>query len=87
MVRVRRVQSNKSTLHDIVAAAGGAAAVAQSPSGGCARRPVGTYLYLHAVGVGKPVAVPGLARQGGERGTGSCDPRDKHLLGSHIWRV
>jgi hypothetical protein len=32
------------------------------PGGGCARRPVGTYLYLHAVGAGNPVAVPGLAR-------------------------
>jgi hypothetical protein len=26
--------------------------------------PVGTYLYLHAVGVGNPVAVPCLARHG-----------------------
>jgi hypothetical protein len=32
------------------------------PGRGCARRPVGTYLYLHAVGAGNPVAVPGLAR-------------------------
>jgi hypothetical protein len=32
------------------------------PGGGCARMPVGTYLYLHAVGVGNPVALPGLAR-------------------------
>ena len=32
------------------------------PGGGCARRPVGTYLYLHAVGAGNPIAVPGLAR-------------------------
>jgi hypothetical protein len=31
------------------------------PGGGCARRPVGTYLYLHAVGVGNPHAVPSLA--------------------------
>jgi hypothetical protein len=30
--------------------------------GGCARRPVGTYLYLHAVGAGNPIAVPCLAR-------------------------
>jgi hypothetical protein len=30
--------------------------------GGCARWPVGTYLYLHAVGAGDHVAVPGLAR-------------------------
>jgi hypothetical protein len=29
---------------------------------GCARRPVGTYLYFHAVGAGNPVAVPGMAR-------------------------
>jgi hypothetical protein len=29
---------------------------------GCARRPVGTYLYLHALGDGNPVAVPGMAR-------------------------
>jgi hypothetical protein len=32
------------------------------PGEGCARRPVGTYLYLHAVGVGNPIAVPCLAR-------------------------
>jgi hypothetical protein len=32
------------------------------PGGGCAHMPVGTYLYLHAVGDGYPVAVPGLAR-------------------------
>jgi hypothetical protein len=32
------------------------------PGGGCARMPVGTYLYLHAVCVGNPVVVPGLAR-------------------------
>jgi hypothetical protein len=32
------------------------------PGEGCARRPVGTYLYLHAVGVGNHVAAPGLAR-------------------------
>jgi hypothetical protein len=32
------------------------------PGEGCARRPVGTYLYLHAVGVGNHVAVLGLAR-------------------------
>jgi hypothetical protein len=32
------------------------------PGGGCARRPVGTYLYLHAVSVGNHVAVPCLAR-------------------------
>jgi hypothetical protein len=32
------------------------------PGEGCARRPVGTYLYLHAVGAGNPIAVPSLAR-------------------------
>jgi hypothetical protein len=32
------------------------------PGGGCARMPVGTYLYLHAVGAGNPIAVPSLAR-------------------------
>jgi hypothetical protein len=32
------------------------------PGGGCASRPVGTYLYLHAVGAGNPIAVPCLAR-------------------------
>jgi hypothetical protein len=32
------------------------------PGGGCARRPVGTSLYLDAVGAGNPVAVPCLAR-------------------------
>jgi hypothetical protein len=30
--------------------------------GGCARMPVGTYLYLHAGGAGNPIAVPSLAR-------------------------
>jgi hypothetical protein len=29
---------------------------------GCARRPVGTNLYLHAVGASNPVAVLGLTR-------------------------
>jgi hypothetical protein len=57
------------------------------PGGGCARRPVGTYLYLHAVGAGNPVAVPILARWGAERGTDSCDPRDQHLSGSPVRRV
>jgi hypothetical protein len=33
-----------------------------APGGGCARMPVGTYLYLHAVGVDNPVAVLGMAR-------------------------
>jgi hypothetical protein len=60
---------------------------AAGPGGGCARRPVGTYLYLHAVGDGNPVAVPCLARQGAERGTDSCDPRDQQLSGSHVRRV
>jgi hypothetical protein len=32
------------------------------PGEGCARMPVGAYLYLHAVGVGNHVAVPSLAR-------------------------
>jgi hypothetical protein len=32
------------------------------PGEGCARMPVGTYLYLHAVGASNPVAVPCLAR-------------------------
>jgi hypothetical protein len=32
------------------------------PGGGCSRRPVGTYLYLHAVGAGSPIAVPCVAR-------------------------
>jgi hypothetical protein len=32
------------------------------PGEGCARMPVGTYLYLHAVGVGNLVAVPCFAR-------------------------
>jgi hypothetical protein len=49
--------------------------------------PVGTYLSLHGVGVGNLVAVPCLARSGAERGTGSCDPRDQQLSGSHVRRV
>jgi hypothetical protein len=32
------------------------------PGEGCTRMPVGTYLYLHAVGAGNPIAVPCLAR-------------------------
>jgi hypothetical protein len=32
------------------------------PGGGCPRSPVGTYLYLHAVGASNHVAVPCLAR-------------------------
>jgi hypothetical protein len=46
-------------VHLVGAPAGGAAAAAHK---GCARKPVGTYLYLHAVGVGNPVAVPDLER-------------------------
>jgi hypothetical protein len=61
--------------------------LSNGPGGGCARRPVGTYPYLHAVGAGNPIAVPGLARWGAERGTDSCDPRDQHLSGSHVRRV
>jgi hypothetical protein len=49
--------------------------------------PVGTYLYLHAVGGGNPIAVPILAQQGAERGTDRCDRRDHHLSGSHVRRV
>jgi hypothetical protein len=44
--------------HQEEAPAGGA----ETPRGGCARMPVGAYLYLHAVGDGNPVAVPSLAR-------------------------
>jgi hypothetical protein len=32
------------------------------PGEGCARRPVGTYIYLHSVGASSHVAVPCLAR-------------------------
>jgi hypothetical protein len=52
-------------------------APAGSLGGGCARWPAGTYLYLHAVGVGnRHVAVLGLARWGAKRSTNSCDTRD-----------
>jgi hypothetical protein len=37
------------------------AAQRRRPRRGCCR-PVGTYLYLHAVGAGNPIAVPGMAR-------------------------
>jgi hypothetical protein len=43
------------------------------PGEGCARRPIGTYLYLQSVGAGNPVVVSCLARWGAKRGTGSCD--------------
>jgi hypothetical protein len=32
------------------------------PGEGCVRMSVGTYLYLHALGAGNPIAVLGLAR-------------------------
>jgi hypothetical protein len=48
---------------------------------------IGTYLYLHAVGANNHVAVPSLVREGAKRSTGSCDPRDQQLLGSHVRRV
>jgi hypothetical protein len=48
--------------------------------------PVGTHLYLHAVGDGNHVAVPGLARWGAKRGTGKCDPQDRQLSGSYLRR-
>jgi hypothetical protein len=49
--------------------------------------PVGTYLHLHALGATNHVAVPGLARYGAKRGTGSYDARDQHMSGSHVRRV
>jgi hypothetical protein len=51
--------TNNATLHVIGARRrrGGG-----GPGGGCARKPVGTYLYLHAVGAGNPATVPCLAR-------------------------
>jgi hypothetical protein len=55
------------------------------PGGRCARKPVGTYIYIYAVGASNHVAVPGLARLGPKRGIGSCDPRDQQLLGSNAW--
>jgi hypothetical protein len=46
------------------------------PGEGCARRPVGTYLYLHAVGVGNPMAWHGRGLNevptAAIRGIGSC---------------
>jgi hypothetical protein len=38
--------------------------------------PVGTYLYLHAVGDGNHVAMPDLVRWGAKRRADNCDPRD-----------
>jgi hypothetical protein len=71
-----------------MAPAGGAAAAAPERGAlACPRGSVGTYLYLHAVGVGNPVAVPTFTRYGAKRGTGSCDPRDPQLSGSHVRRV
>jgi hypothetical protein len=46
------------------------------PGWGCARMPVDTCLYLHAVGASNHVAVPCLARYMAKRGTGSYNPRD-----------
>jgi hypothetical protein len=60
------------------------------PGEGCARRPVGTCLYLHAVGAGNHVAVPGLARWGHKQGTGGCDPRDHHVreaIYGGFWKI
>jgi hypothetical protein len=57
------------------------------PGVGCAHMPVGTYLYMYAVGVSKHVAVPSLARQGAKRGTVTCDPRDRQLSGSPVRRL
>jgi hypothetical protein len=55
-VVVRRIRGEETfVIYFIRRPAGG-------PGGGCARRPVGTYLYLHAVGAGNPIAVLGLAR-------------------------
>jgi hypothetical protein len=65
------------------APAGGAAAAAPE---GCARRPVGTYLYLHAVSAGKPVAMLGLARYEAERGTDSCDPYNCEAMYGGFWK-
>jgi hypothetical protein len=57
------------------------------PGEECARTPVGTYFYLHAVGDGHHVAVPCLAWWAAKRGTGSCDPWDQQHSGSHVGRV
>jgi hypothetical protein len=57
------------------------------PGEGCARRPVGTYLYLHAVCACNHVAVPCLTRHGAKRGACSCDQRDQQMSGSLVRRV
>jgi hypothetical protein len=51
MVGQSRINNSKAK-----APAGGAAAAAPE------RGALGTYLYLHAVGAGNPIAVPGMAR-------------------------
>jgi hypothetical protein len=48
-------------IYVVVAPAGGAAAAAARRGDRCARMPVGTCLYLHAVGFSNHVAVLGLA--------------------------
>jgi hypothetical protein len=56
---------------------------------GCARRPVGTYLYLHAVGASNLVAVLGLARWGlnevpaAIRGINNC----REALYGGFWKI
>jgi hypothetical protein len=57
------------------------------PKGRRARMPVGTYLYLYAVGATNHVAVPCMARSGAKRDTGSCDPRDLRLPGRYVRKV
>jgi hypothetical protein len=57
------------------------------PGEGCAGMPVGTYLYLHAVGASNHVAMLGLARWGARRYTGTCHPWDQQLSGSLVRRV
>jgi hypothetical protein len=60
IARYNALSRHLSYIIGTAAPAGGEAAAA--PERVCARMPVGTYLYLHAVGAGNPVAVSCLAR-------------------------
>jgi hypothetical protein len=57
-----RTERNRRWLHQLLGLGARRRRSGGGPGEGCARRPVGTYLYLHAVGDDNPIAVLGLAR-------------------------
>jgi hypothetical protein len=56
------------------------------PGGECSRRPVGN-IPPPCDGAGNRLTVPISVRFGAERGAGICDPHDKKLSESYVYRA